>query len=276
MEQQRALLDQLLGSNRNLLANQIPEAKKKFFDADVCKYYVSGLCPFYELFKNTKSDLGPCRYPIHEDRYRDEYDALTQKARSKYRYETDLKYVLKEMVREMDRKIKKNRQRAEEENEPKNITEEQTRMLDDLTTRINQHMEASRKYGELSEVERSLQSAREAEVINIEKENLEQRLKFPSGRIMFVCEICGVFINSTDNEARRADHYNGKQYLGWKAIRDKLRELENKTSRLNVIAHSPSKSSSKSLHLSRTNHNGRFESRSPRSHRYEKRKKKDF
>ena len=32
MEQQRVLLDQLLGSSRNLVANQIPEAEKKFFD----------------------------------------------------------------------------------------------------------------------------------------------------------------------------------------------------------------------------------------------------
>merc|ERR1712139_408604 len=54
---------------------------------------------------------------------------------------------------------------------------------------------------------------------------------YPGGRIMFVCEVCGVFINSTDNEARRAYHYNGKQYLGWKAIRDKLKDLEEKVAR---------------------------------------------
>merc|ERR1739848_887584 len=92
-------------------------------------------------------------------------------------------------------------------------------------------METSREFGMRGEVERSLHSALEAETINIEKENLEQRLKFPSGRIMFVCEVCGVFINSTENEARRADHYNGKQYLGWKAIRDKLKQLTDKLPR---------------------------------------------
>merc|ERR1711977_502769 len=89
-------------------------------------------------------------------------------------------------------------------------------------------METSQKLGEEGEVDRSLQAAQDAEKIKIEKEGLEQRVKHPGGRIMFVCEICGVFINSTDNEARRADHYNGKQYLGWKAIRDKLKELESK------------------------------------------------
>lgn len=60
-----------------------------------------------------------------------------------------------------------------------------------------------------------------------ERDKLEKQFTTPL-RIMFVCEICGVFINSTDNEARMADHYNGKQYLGWKAVRDKLKELEDK------------------------------------------------
>lgn len=40
-----------------------------------------------------------------------------------------------------------------------------------------------------------------------------------------VCDVCGLFIQSTDTEARRRDHVEGKQYLGWLAIRQKLAEL---------------------------------------------------
>merc|ERR1712100_487974 len=104
-------------------------------------------------------------------------------------------------------------------------------MLGDFSARINKLMESSLMFGEQGKVEDSLHSAQEADKLKMEKENLEQRLKYPGGRIMFVCEVCGVFINSTDNEARRADHYNGKQYLGWKAIRDRLKQLEEKFSR---------------------------------------------
>merc|ERR1712199_36999 len=89
-------------------------------------------------------------------------------------------------------------------------------------------MESSQELGQLGKVDHSLQIAQEAEKVKLERELLEQRFKFPGGRIMFVCDICGVFINSTDNEARRADHYNGKQYMGWKAIRNKLKKLEKK------------------------------------------------
>merc|ERR1711904_701226 len=78
-----------------------------------------------------------------------------------------------------------------------------------------------------------------------EKEGMGQRVKHPGGRIMFVCEICGVFINSTDNEARRADHYNGKQYLGWKAIRNKLQQLGQKFSGLQEVHELKKKDSDK-------------------------------
>merc|ERR1719262_1226898 len=108
-------------------------------------------------------------------------------------------------------------------------------MLDDMAKRVKQLMETSQKLGEEGEVDRSLQAAQDADKIKTEKENLEQRFKYPGGRIMFVCDVCGVFINSTDNEARRADHYNGKQYLGWKAIRDKLKFLDNKLGRYTSV-----------------------------------------
>lgn len=226
MQQQRALLDQLLGSNRDIHPSVSSQRKRNFYDEDVCKYYLSGLCPYHELFKNTKSDLGPCHYLLHDETLRDEYYNLSDNEKHKYGYERDTLMKLHELLRDMDRKIMKNKLRANEENAPKPLTEESQRMVQDMGEHIKRLISSSQKLGEEGNVDHSLQKAQEAENMKIEKENLEQRLKYPGGRIMFVCEVCGVFINSTDNEARRADHYNGKQYLGWKAIRDKLKALE--------------------------------------------------
>jgi hypothetical protein len=139
-----------------------------------------------------------------------------------------------------------------------------------MMARINQHMETSQRFGERGEVEKSLHYAQEAEKMNTEKEILEQRLKFPSGRIMFVCEICGVFINSTDNEARRADHYNGKQYLGWKAIRDRLKQLEEKFSGLQEVRELKKKESDKLRKRSNINSQQRYSSCMSKFGRYEK------
>jgi rubrerythrin len=229
MEQQRAVLDQLFGLERDLPLSQLSKTKKSYADKEVCKYYLAGLCPYHELFKNTKSDLGPCQFQLHDARFKEEYNALSNE--HKQRYERELSRKLQDLVREMDRKIAKNKQRADEENAPKSVTEEQQRLLDDMSTQVKQLMELSQKLGEEGNVTESLQTAQEAEKIKTERESMDKLLKYPCGRIMFVCEVCGVFINSTDNEARRADHYNGKQYLGWKAIRDKLRDLETKLTR---------------------------------------------
>ena len=53
----RAMLDELMGKERNVPLDQRKGTDLRFNDPEVCKYALSGLCP-YGLFKNTKSDLG--------------------------------------------------------------------------------------------------------------------------------------------------------------------------------------------------------------------------
>lgn len=40
-----------------------------------------------------------------------------------------------------------------------------------------------------------------------------------------VCEVSGNFMSSRDADERIAAHYAGKQYVGWKLVRDKLQEM---------------------------------------------------
>lgn len=55
----RAMLDELMGKERNVSLDQRKGTDIRFNDPEVCKYALAGLCP-YGLFKNTKSDLGKC------------------------------------------------------------------------------------------------------------------------------------------------------------------------------------------------------------------------
>jgi hypothetical protein len=228
MELQRELLDQLLGPDRDIPLSQLSKSKKRFTNREVCKYYLAGLCPYHELFKNTKSDQGPCQFQCHDERYKEDYKTLSEKEKSKLGYERELHLKLQDLVREMDRKIARNKQRADEENAPKTLTEEQIHSLEDMAANISRLVASSQELGEKGEVEKSLKAAHDAYEVKLKREISEQRFKYPVGRIMFVCDVCGVFINSTDNEARRADHYNGKQYVGWRTIRNKLKELDSK------------------------------------------------
>ena len=44
-----------------------------------------------------------------------------------------------------------------------------------------------------------------------------------------VCEMSGNFMSTRDAEERIAAHYAGKQYVGWKMVREKFQELEKKS-----------------------------------------------
>lgn len=53
----RAMLDELMGKERNVPLDKRSNKRIRFDDPTVCKFALAGLCP-YGLFKNTRSDLG--------------------------------------------------------------------------------------------------------------------------------------------------------------------------------------------------------------------------
>ena len=53
----KALLDELMGKERNVPLTERSNRRMRYDDPSVCKYELGGLCP-HRLFKNTKSDLG--------------------------------------------------------------------------------------------------------------------------------------------------------------------------------------------------------------------------
>ena len=57
MDAQRAMLDELMGKERNVPLTERTGRALKFSDPEICKYNLAGLCP-YGLFRNTRSDLG--------------------------------------------------------------------------------------------------------------------------------------------------------------------------------------------------------------------------
>ena len=63
MDENRKLLDELMGANRN---GDVDEDKRhKITDANICRNFLCGFCP-PELFTNTKSALATC-YKVHDD-----------------------------------------------------------------------------------------------------------------------------------------------------------------------------------------------------------------
>eukprot|EP01050_Picozoa_sp_SAG11_P041754 SAG11_NODE_18873_length_479_cov_1.089474_1_plen_72_part_10 len=56
LDEQRKLMEQLMGMERDVPLAERTGKRRRFFDPEVCKYHVAGISP-YTLFKGTKSDL---------------------------------------------------------------------------------------------------------------------------------------------------------------------------------------------------------------------------
>ena len=63
-------------------------------------------------------------------------------------------------------------------------------------------MSRSQAMAEAGDVDGSLVCAQQAETYKKQHDTLQTQLTAPE-RVMTVCEVCGVFINSTDNDQRR-------------------------------------------------------------------------
>lgn len=102
----RALLDELMGRNRDL--DPANKTKVNWDDPEFCQYHLVKFCP-HDLFVNTKVDLGPC-----PKRHDDEAKRMYEKARTgarKRQYEDDFLKFCNDMIYEVDRKKKKGRER---------------------------------------------------------------------------------------------------------------------------------------------------------------------
>lgn len=98
MDAIRKQLDVLMGANRN---GDVREVDRKYYDRDVCRLFLSGLCP-HELFQLTKMDMGPCP-KVHSLQLRKEYEEA--KAKAADNYDRDLEDVIDRLILECDRKI---------------------------------------------------------------------------------------------------------------------------------------------------------------------------
>ncbi|KAK5845962.1 uncharacterized protein LOC108464966 [Gossypium arboreum] len=108
MDAMRKQLDVLMGANRN---GDVREVNRKYYDRDVCRLFLSGLCP-HELFQLTKMDMGPCP-KVHSLQLRKEYEEA--KSKGVDNYDRELEDAIDRLIVECDRKIGRALRRLEDE-----------------------------------------------------------------------------------------------------------------------------------------------------------------
>eukprot|EP00644_Phytophthora_capsici_P005954 jgi/Phyca11/559022/estExt2_Genewise1.C_PHYCAscaffold_20951 len=99
MDAQRALLDSLMGLNRD--GDRPDEATMDFRHAKACKFYLCGLCP-HDLFQNTRLDIGACKL-LHRPSLRSAYEE--QRLKQDFGYEQVLVRELSKLLADVEKKI---------------------------------------------------------------------------------------------------------------------------------------------------------------------------
>jgi hypothetical protein len=240
MDEQRRLMDELMGVERNLNEADKNHHVRHFSDPDVCKFYLCGVSP-YSLFTNTKSDLGPYD-KVFDDDCKAAYEAVSQAEKDRLGYEYECMVLLERLVAQCDQKVKRHMDRVRQEH-AEELRGIGTALLQAEYERVGECDEAIKRAEGGAEVEGSALSLALAgrvdeslallnrceqwrrEMTQLESKALHAAREVKGGKSMLVCEVSGNYMNSTDNGDRLKCHFEGKQYQGWKLIREKLKLL---------------------------------------------------
>jgi len=228
MDETRALLDKLMGINRN--NDRKEDVVTDFRDDRVCKFYLRGVCP-NEMFVNTKMDTGPCKN-LHSDELRAKFE---RSGTDLHVYDAMIERDFNARIAEVERSIRKSHARLEEEKmmeanaecnaEVIAITAEIQVLLEELEVLISAG-DIDKAY-EVNERIDKLSADKQAVTLRlVENANVAQnRSLIDANKKLRVCDVCGSLLSILDADKRLADHFLGKQHTGFQVMRDALESI---------------------------------------------------
>nr|CAD7257029.1 unnamed protein product [Timema shepardi] len=234
-----ALLDELMGRNRNIAPHDKPK-ELNWDDPEYCKLYMVRFCP-HDLFVNTRADLGQCS-KVHDD----EAKTLFEKSNSfkKQLYEDEFIRFCQSMLNEVERKIVKGKQRLALIGKPDAIqlspaqTQRNEEQIAFLSEKINKLVGEAEQMGTEGNVEQAQGLMKLCDQLKEEREQLRgsndnshwqqtAELAAAQEKQMEVCDVCGAFLIVGDAQQRIDDHLMGKQHVGYARLKAALQELMN-------------------------------------------------
>ncbi|KAK1441500.1 hypothetical protein QVD17_07441 [Tagetes erecta] len=234
MDAQRALLDELMGSARNLTEEERRGHREiTWDDKEVCGFYMVRFCP-HDLFVNTRSDLGPCP-KIHDPKLKESFETSPRHDSYVPRFEADLAHFCEKLVMDLDRKVRRGRERLAQEVEvppPPPIPVEKSEQLSVIEEKIKNLLESVEALGEAGKVDEAEALMRKVDLLNIEKTALTLQSQndkvsmLAQEKKMALCETCGSFLIANDALERTQSHVTGKQHIGYGMVRDFLSEYK--------------------------------------------------
>lgn len=240
MDAQRALLDQLMGPNRNKVGSEDSESAH-WSDHNVCPWYLCGFCP-HDLFTNTKEDLGPCS-KIHsavlKAEFEKEKDAVKTRNEAKFlRHLQGLQIRGRQRVARAQDRLKM--QAPNHFGDPE--LRRQQKEIEDMTIDLKNIEGEMEELGEQGKVAEAQEKLNKRDQLQLKLNNLKEQHKIRSNQLesrvkpFIVCETCGGFIvdENPANSRRVLAHNAGRMHQGFSKIFSKVEELEEKLKDVNI------------------------------------------
>jgi hypothetical protein len=264
MDEAKALMDKLMGIDRNTKTSLDPSASttRSCYDPTVCPYYTVWGVDVYELFSNTRSSIGVNNRTVDDSAHEDWLRLSRDEQMYQHCGEVELLVLLTNLVKQCDANINKNNAKLKQEyNAIVSDTNGGVECIDDEKVLVDV-AGCVREYNELvsdvnlgagedededdsddkdgsEEVTREepdepnkianiLTALSQMNALNNKTKPLLQTLHTLPSTITsqkIVCQISSNFLSSKDANDRLAAHYDGKSYKGWKLVREKLEEL---------------------------------------------------
>ncbi|KAJ4825038.1 hypothetical protein Tsubulata_040358 [Turnera subulata] len=232
MDLQRAMLDELMGADRNLTEEEKKEYKEITWESkEVCAFYMARFCP-HDLFVNTKSDLGPCDR-IHDPKLKESFQKSPRHDVYLSKFEAELAQRCEKLVMDLDRRVRRGRERLAQGDEPvppPPLSAEKSERLSMVEEKIKILLEQVETLGEAGKVDEAQALMKKVDELNAEKASIQSQndkvLLIPQEKKMALCEICGSFLVANDAVERTQSHVMGKQHIGYGMVRDFIAEFK--------------------------------------------------
>merc|ERR1719410_1664928 len=195
MEDARALLDSLMGHNRNADMDDEEQQRQKgrWKSSEVCKHFLVGFCP-YGLFEGTRAELGPCGR-LHEEVLRSAYNAEASEY-TKAKYERRFLGFLRDLIHSLDRKIARGQEHLDMEEADRSsrnpdgsenpdaprrevptqvYSDAQRDRLDKIDIKIAEKKDLMERHGNEGRVQEAQELLQEVERLKMEKMQLHEK-----------------------------------------------------------------------------------------------------
>jgi len=241
MDIQRALLDSLMGGQRNIDLDD--KSQKLWDDKTVCKDYLVAFCP-YKLFEGTRFDIGECN-KIHEEHFRRQY-ASKADMKIKARYERRLLGFLLDALKKLDGRIEREKERLELEAATKGnddpegqgstkedieqvvFSEAQKAKIEEINRKIGEKKVQMEQYGNVGNVDKATELLAEVDRLVKNKQELldkaQTQARWKNTNHM-ICETCGLLLDKEEDYTRNVSHFNGRTHTGFAQYRETAAEL---------------------------------------------------